>query len=195
MTVETLAIVLGRFALLAVLVVSAWTDWRSRRIPNVIAVLGLFVALGWHLLAPAGAGLFDRYLPGALGLREASLGASCAFIGFLVLHGFGLVGAGDVKLMTAVGAFAGLDSLPGLVLLVFCCGGVLALCQALIERRLIVVLRNVRGLAYALACRLGGWSAPLPEVSTEQGSRMPFALAIASGSAAFALASWWDLIV
>ncbi len=79
-------------------------DIRSRRIPNLITgpciLLGLLlhgVGDSWHgVLSSAGAGLI-------------------CFAAFLLFHIAGGMGAGDVKLMTAVGCLAGLPHLAFLL--------------------------------------------------------------------------------
>jgi len=80
-------------ALAAVLVTAMCTDLRSSRIPNWLT----FPAMGCALLAHAWLG----GLQGAL-FSLAGLGTGLGL--FLILYVTGSIGAGDVKLMAAVGA-------------------------------------------------------------------------------------------
>jgi prepilin peptidase CpaA len=79
-----------------VLVTAMCTDLRSSRIPNWLT----FPAMGVALVGHAGLG----GLPGAL-FSLAGLGAGLGL--FLILYVTGSIGAGDVKLMAAVGAILG----------------------------------------------------------------------------------------
>jgi prepilin peptidase CpaA len=103
--------------LLAIVLVTAiYTDTRSSRIPNWLT----FPAMGVALLVHAWLG----GLPGAL----FSLGGLGAGLGlFLLIYFSGSIGAGDVKLMAAVGALIGPYGalLSGLLALMV--GGVYAL--------------------------------------------------------------------
>ena len=112
-------------ALASGVLVASVVDIRSRRIPNALTAT----------MAATGVGL------AATGLSGISLGASlagCALGLALMLpgHALGATGAGDVKLMAAVGAVVG----PALVISAFLftaiAGGVLALAVALRRRRL-----------------------------------------------------------
>lgn len=134
MTTLTMAAVVIGTATAAVI------DVRTRRIPNALtaSVAGsgvLLAAQGWHELAPASA---------LLGL---ALGAALLAPGYLL----GATGAGDVKLLAAVGAWVG----PALIAHVFLysaiAGGVLAAIVALRRGRLGVSLRGVAGCLRAPA--------------------------------------------
>ena len=104
------------------------TDVRTRRIPNwltgAIAAAGFGMAFGGGTVTPLGA---------ALGL----------LVGLLLMmpgHVIGATGAGDVKLMAAVGAMVG----PGTVVTAFAftaiAGGVLAVAVAIRRRRFAATL-------------------------------------------------------
>jgi len=82
--------------LLAVLLVAAVYDVRFRRIPNWITVTG--VALGIAL---------NAFLFGTQGLWFSLRGLGLAFGVYIVLYVIRAMGAGDVKLMAAVGAMVG----------------------------------------------------------------------------------------
>ena len=83
-------------ALAVVLVTAIGTDLRSSRIPNWLT----FSAMGVALLAHA-------WLGGLQGLIFSLAGLGAGLGLFLILYVSGSIGAGDVKLMAAVGALVG----------------------------------------------------------------------------------------
>src|ERR1017187_2377719 len=83
--------------LLAVVLGAAVYDVRYRRIPNWLSVGG--VLLGFAL---------NSFLyQGWPGFRNSLIGFAVAFCGYLTLYALRAMGAGDVKLMAAVGAIVG----------------------------------------------------------------------------------------
>jgi prepilin peptidase CpaA len=173
-------------ALLAVLLALAvWNDARHRRIPNTLVLVMLLSGLLLHFGGPDGtarAGLFTDQ-PGALGLWRAAAGALlalCIFLPFWLLH---VLGAGDVKLLAAVGAFAGPAALPNLAICVMLAGGVLALVRLklfpdkdLVRHNLLVMLGQLRP----------GTTGPGFDARTQTAWRMPYAVAVAAGVAGYA---------
>lgn len=150
---------------------SAW-DLRTHRIPNFLslggAVAGLACATfggGWSALGSAAAGL--------------GVGFAC-LIPFYALRS---MGAGDVKLMAAVGSFLGPPLTISAVLYTFIAGGVLAV--------LAIVLHDgfretvSRFLFAAKHFVLGGvWLGQRSSATSVRKMRFPYALAIALGTAA-----------
>jgi prepilin peptidase CpaA len=105
----------------------------------------------------------------------------CGLI-FLLFHLAGGMGGGDVKLITAVGCNAGLSLTGPLLILTSLAGGVMAVGLALYHRRLKETVLNM----CALAVHHGtAGLAPHPEFNLDnaQTLRLPYALAIAAGSA------------
>ena len=83
-------------ALAVVLVTAIGTDLRSSRIPNWLT----FPAMGFALAGHGGLGGTPEVLFGLAGIA-AGLGL------FVIPYAFGGIGAGDVKLMAAIGAIVG----------------------------------------------------------------------------------------
>jgi prepilin peptidase CpaA len=151
--------------------IGAIYDVRNRRIPNFVTfpaiVFGLLLHFslgGWRQLGSA-----------------ATAGLICGFI-FLVFHLAGGMGAGDVKLITAAGCIAGLSLVGHLLILTSLAGAVMAIGLALYRRRFKEMMANMGALA--VHHKTSGL-APHPElhVSNAQTLRLPYALAIAAGSA------------
>jgi prepilin peptidase CpaA len=111
--------------LAAGLLVATVIDLRTRRIPNLLT----------GAMAIAGLGL------AALGLGSISVGAAIlgCVVGLVLMlpgHVLGATGAGDVKLMAAVGSLLGPLVVVNAVLFTAIAGGVLAVTVAIRRRRL-----------------------------------------------------------
>jgi prepilin peptidase CpaA len=61
------------------------------------------------------------------------------------LYAFGIIGAGDSKLATAVALFAGLARLPQFMIYMSLTGGVLVLCMLVAQPARVLVLLQMRG--------------------------------------------------
>jgi len=148
----------------------AATDVASRRIPNRLTYPGMLLAIvgrwgfeGWHGLGSALAG-------GLIG--------GGAFLLFFLVHA---MGAGDVKLITAVGCFAGASHALEIVLVAALAGGILAIVIALWRGRLRKLLVNVFDLIrFHLVA--GAEVHPTLNLSNPQAVRLPYGVAIAAGA-------------
>lgn len=153
--------------------VASWTDLRSRRIPNALTVPALVAALCVHGALGAGQGLLLSFY-----------GAVAA--GALLLPGyfFRFTGAGDVKLLMAVGAILSFPAAltAGLSALIF--GGLLGLMTATRLGRLREVLGRTARLARWAAYRAAGAPMAAPDSSR---IHIPFGVAVALASITLAL--------
>jgi prepilin peptidase CpaA len=101
---------------------------------------------------------------------------------FLIFWLGGGMGAGDVKLITAVACIAGLTHVAWLLILTALAGGVMAIGFALWRGRLKETIMNLGALA--VHHRFEGMKPhPHLNVGNAQTLRLPYALAIAAGSA------------
>jgi prepilin peptidase CpaA len=144
-------------------------DVKSRRIPNFITFPSILLGLAMHLALGGWKQL----------LNSLAAGLICGIV-FLVFYIAGGMGAGDVKLMAAVGCIAGLSHVPYLLVLTALSGGVMALVLALSRGRLQQTIMNVGAIA-SHHSQEGLQPHPDLNLSNVTTLRLPYALAIASG--------------
>ncbi len=173
-------------ALTLFMVMAIDADVRERRIPNVLVLLVLSTGLVLNAFGPDNgrAGPLAQY-PGALGLGSALLGALVGLTVFLPLHLMRAMGAGDVKLLAALGTFLGPVEIVNLALFILIVGGVLAVARMLWYGSSRRVLGNVR-----LALSDLGSGQQHFDPATQSVDRMPYALAFAGALAAY---GYWRL--
>lgn len=125
---------LGVNILLTILIlVAAVFDIRYRRIPNWLTVSGVV----------SGVALNAFLYQGLPGLKLSLAGLGVAFGCYLLLYLIRGMGAGDVKLMAAIGAMVGFRDWFGIFLVTALIGGVVGLALVLIRGRLSKTLWNV----------------------------------------------------
>jgi prepilin peptidase CpaA len=159
----------------AVVAVAVVMDVREFRIPNLLTVPALVAGPLYH--AATGT-------PGAV--ESSLLGLALGFAVPFVLFAGGMMGAGDVKLMAAVGAWLGMDDLLRVLLVSAVAMGLCALtmqvCQAGVRPTLVRFGRQLVGLA---TLRLRPAADLSVEAAVKQADRrkrvIPFAAMIAIG--------------
>jgi len=119
--------------LLIVVLAAAVYDVRYRRIPNWIAVSG----------ALAGMALNSFLYRGVPGLLFALEGLALGFGVYFVLYLLHAMGAGDVKLMGAIGALVGWQDWFGIFLISAVTGGMMAVVLTLARGRLKKTFWNI----------------------------------------------------
>jgi prepilin peptidase CpaA len=155
---------------LAIGLAACVTDVRSRRIPNVLT----FGAAAAGLVAHGAFDGFQGLLTGGAGW----LVGAAVFIPFFLLGG---MGAGDVKLLAALGAWLGPRDVFWLAIYASLAGGVMAIAVATATGYLRTAVMNVYRLI-AYWCLVG--PRPLPAVTLErtEGPRLAYALPIFAGT-------------
>ncbi len=117
---------------LALTLYAGWIDWRTRRIPNWLTVPGLCIGIavngalgGWHgvVLSLEGAGLALGFLLPLVLMRA--------------------LGAGDWKLMGAVGALLGPRPFLFLLVVAILVAGAMGTVQVIRAQRVVVTLKNM----------------------------------------------------
>jgi prepilin peptidase CpaA len=159
----------------AVVIVACVWDVTTSRIPNVLTFTTIVLALAFHAIAPAGSGV-----------SYAALGLLAGLAVFFPMFALGAMGAGDVKLMAALGAWIGWKAILFVALYGSLAGGALGLVIGMRRRYLRKALSNLKMLATYW------WVEgvkPLPALTLEakDSQRLPYALAIAAG---LAVAVW-----
>lgn len=147
---------------------AAGWDLATRRIPNALTLPALGAALCLHGALPSGQGLL-------LSLAGALVAAAVVLPGYLMRF----TGAGDVKLLMAVGAFLAFPKALFAALGALIVGGVLGLATAIARRRAGLVLGRTAALVHWLAHRATGSPLARPESSK---LRVPFGFAIATAT-------------
>ena len=157
------------FALLVPLaVIITYYDVRYRRIPNAF------------VLATLASGLIINTIYGGLSGTLMSLGGcAIAFTLMFILHIFGAMGAGDVKLFAAVGSLTGTNLVLPTFLVVILTGGALAL---LLTLRLGAVRTTMQRVLQILVGLLPGWEMPRFTVPQDRRHTIPYGVAITFGS-------------
>jgi prepilin peptidase CpaA len=145
-------------------------DIKSRRIPNFITGPAILAGLVLH-----------ASLDGWRGLLTSLAAALICGIIFLIFYIAGGMGAGDVKLITAVGCIAGLSNAAYLLVLTSLAGGVMGVVFALMRGRLKETLLNVGTIA---SHHKDEGLKPHPDLNVRNVStlRLPYGVAIAAGS-------------
>ena len=153
----------------AVVIVACVWDVASSRIPNVLTFTAIGLAVAFHLIVGGGA-------------PYAALGLLVGLAVFFPMFALGAMGAGDVKLMAALGAWIGWKAILFVALYGSLAGGALGLVIGMRRRYLRKALSNLKMLATYW------WVEgvkPLPALTLEakDSQRLPYALAIAAGLA------------
>jgi len=127
-------------ALAALVVAAGITDLRSRRIPNWLSLAGLLAGLALGLMTG-----------GIAGAGRACLGMGLAFLIYFPLYLVRGMGAGDVKLMAAVGALAGPSNWLIIFFFTVVVAAVFTVVAVILRGRLGKTLRNTGWLIWELA--------------------------------------------
>jgi prepilin peptidase CpaA len=160
-------IIIAAFLAPLALIISYY-DVRYRRIPNPFVLATLTV------------GIFTNAIFGGLNGALASLGG-CALAFFLMfmLHVFGAMGAGDVKLFAAIGSVVGASLVLPTFFVVVLTGGVLAFVSMLRAGAVRSTLHNVLLVLVGL---MPGWKMPRFAVPADRRHTIPYGVAITLGS-------------
>lgn len=154
--------------LVPVAAVVIYYDVRYRRIPNIVVLATLVAGLaincsmnGWH------------------GMLISAEGFVLAFVPMLLMHLFGAMGAGDVKLSGAVGAVLGVTMVPSALIVIVMLGAALAVYSML---RAGTVFSTLHGVLRIFVGVIPGWEMPRFALPQDRRHTIPYGVAIMLGS-------------
>lgn len=163
---------MAHIAVLVTAVIACISDLRTRRIPNVLTFGAAAAGVLFHIATHGWEGAFAGVAGWMVGVAV-----------FFAPYALGGMGAGDVKLLGALGAWLGPVEAIWLALYTGMAGGLIALVWAAVHGYLPQALRNIwMLLAY---WRLAGVR-PMAELTldTGRGPRLAYATSILAGTAA-----------
>jgi prepilin peptidase CpaA len=152
--------------------IAAGTDIQERRIPNWL--VGSTLLVGFAL---------NGFLYGMPGFRNAGLGLGMALLIYLPLYVLRAMGAGDVKLMAAIGALTGPGHWMRIFFLTALLGGLAALVLIASRGSAGRALRNLGLIAKNIASGHPPYhNAPELDVTSGAGLSLPHGAVIALGA-------------
>jgi prepilin peptidase CpaA len=161
--------------LLAIVLGAAAYDVRYRRIPNWLTVTGVLTGFA-----------INAFYQGFSGLGFALKGFLLGFGVYVVLYALHAMGAGDVKLMAAVGAIVGWENWFGIFILTAVFGGIMSLILVASRGRVKKTLFNV---GFILSEMKSGRPAYMAneelDVKSDKALRLPHGATIAVGTLFF----------
>ncbi len=156
--------------LLGLLAAASWTDFRESRIPNLLTLPAAVAGVSFHAASSGLDGFF-------FGLWGWAVGVGLLFVPYL-LSG---MGAGDVKLMGAVGSFLGPQAVFEAFLVSALFGGLYAVLVILVRREAFQGFFRERLSALCAAAATRSVS-PLGFEAVRGRPRLRYGLAIALGT-------------
>ncbi len=170
--------------------VAAFGDIKTQRVPNALTFPLAIAGLAW-----AG------WRGGVEGFAEAAAACALLALPYVFLFVFAGGGAGDAKLMGAIGTWLGLRQGVVVLFCVAAAGILLAVAKAISQRRLKLVVTNVFiSICSFLVSVAGGRTARAASYGTDtdagpsDGTGVPYGVAIALGvCAAAAIAGLWGV--
>ena len=165
--------------LVLLVLVAAVYDARYRRIPNWLVLSGLVLGLGFNTL------LFEWR-----GLRYSLLGLGLGLLIYFPLYLLRGMGAGDVKLMAAIGSIVGAANWFGIFIVTALLGGLLAVIVLLARGQLSNSLWNVGFLLQRVSTFQPPYAREELDISSSKSIKLPHGLVIACGSLLFILGAW-----
>jgi len=170
-----------QIVLILLVAAAAIYDLRSRRLPNWLTAGGFVAGLG-----------LCSFLFGMPGFWFSLKGAGLALLFYFPLFALRAMGAGDAKLMAAVGSLAGPWNWLGIFFLTAILGGILAIILTVSRG---AFRRTLANMLFVLK-QLASFQAPFsgrPELDASHTSALtlPHACSVAFGSIGFLAAAWF----
>jgi prepilin peptidase CpaA len=162
------ALIANEVLLVPLAIIIIYYDVRYRRIPNAFVVATLFCGL-----------IINTIFGGANGALSSLGGCLLAFILIFVLHVFGAMGAGDVKLFAAIGSVTGAHLVLQTFMIVVLTGGLLAIVSIVRAGQVRATMQRVLQIFVGF---LPGWEMPRFSVPADRRHTIPYGVAITLGS-------------
>ena len=156
------------FLLLPIAFAVIYFDLRYRRIPNVIVIATLIAGI-----------TLNAAMGSWWGLLGSAEGIALAFVPMFLMHIFGAMGAGDVKLSGAVGSVLGVSMVPLALIIIVMMGAVLAIYSMIRSGRVFSTLHGVLRIFVGI---MPGWEMPRFAMPSDRRHTIPYGVAIMLGS-------------
>lgn len=161
-----IALYLGSAALVTLLVISSYTDWKYRKIYNKVTLPAILIGLGLAAMTNFPAGL-----------QSAALACVLGFSFFYLLFMLGMMGGGDVKLVAAIGALTGYPFIVDALFFGIIAGGVYAILILAIKGGLWKNIKNALWFIWGLML----WRKAIP-LQTTDSIKIPYGLCLSAGT-------------
>src|SRR5687767_9046413 len=162
---ETLANIV---LLIPLAVIIGYYDVRYRRIPNAFVLATLVAGI-----------VINAIFAGLPGIAASLMGCVLAFGLMFMLHIFGAMGAGDVKLFAAIGSVIGVQLVLPTFVVVALTGGLLAVYTMIRAGAVRATMFRVFQIFVGF---LPGWEMPRFAVPADRRHTIPYGVAITFGS-------------
>lgn len=172
--------------LLVLLLIAAITDYRTFRIPNWLTGGGLLFAL-----------IYTSFVPPAYNATWmwAPAGALLGFAVTLPMYILRTMGAGDVKLMTMVGAFLGVTGTLYAMIFSFITAGVAAIAFAASKGLAVRMFANVRRILQGMTWSAIGGIRPTAQIHEQESvGKLAYGISIAFGTTLYVVAQHFNFI-
>ena len=152
--------------LIVCLLIAFIYDATTKRIPNWLSLLLIVSGLSWNYFSAQG-----------LGLKESSLGLVTGLLLMLPGYVFASMGAGDAKLMAAIGSVVGFNQVLDVALYSYIVMLVIAVLFIIVKGDLFKLLRRYKIVIYGLFAHTLAYQKP--DDSDAASYRLPLAPAMA----------------
>jgi prepilin peptidase CpaA len=152
--------------LLLLTLIAAGIDIATKKIPNWLVLVLTISGLSWNFFSAEG-----------LGLGDSSAGLIIGLLLLLPGYVFASMGAGDVKLMAAIGSVVGFDKVLDVALYSYIVMMTMAIVLLIVKGDFVKLLLRYKVLLYGLFA--GEWIYQKPEKSDAANYRLPLAPAFA----------------
>ncbi|MBS1189188.1 MAG: peptidase prepilin type [Rhodocyclaceae bacterium] len=180
-SMDAMVVLAGLVPLAVMLIVAVRSDLLEQRIPNKLVAAGMLVGLVLHTALPEGNGFLAPW-PGALGPWSALQGLAIGGGAMLPLYILRVMGAGDVKLMAAVGAILGPSDIVPVLLCTFLAGGLVSVGVAIAHGVAGRLFKNLGYMVQVTLVKLNLPGMPAVEPPLESVGKAPYAVAVALGT-------------